>query len=186
MTFQFVPDSASPLLIQWELPTAQPEEADLALLSALGRDTIDALQRAGYTTQSIPTGQRGSIIVDVVTTLTTVVTNAWTSGSLERALNDASAVVTLCGGIVPVARLLLHTFQKRVSTSTAREPVKITVEIDGVPITVEAADLEQAEAALKLAQRFQSQHPTTAKNVNTHSKVQLKASLPSVPRRKRR
>ena len=65
-----------------------------------------------------------------------------------------------------------------------RNPLKIEVEIDGVPIHVEAADLTQAEAALKLAQRFHSAHPEakpTAQSTNT-----VRSQVPARKRPRRR
>lgn len=189
MSLQPTSNSPLQLLIQLEILPEQADEADLAMVSAVGRDTIDELQNAGYSVQSVPTGQRGAeVLVDVVTTLTNIATNVWSNKeTIERVITDIGSLVTVCGGIVPLMETLQRVFKKRTAnTSNAQESLKITVEIDGAPITVEAADLEQAEAALTLAQRFHASHPTIAANVTTNSKVKLQASVPKTQRRKRR
>ncbi len=189
MSFQPGIDNPPQFLLQLEILTEHADEADLALMSAAGREIIDDLQIAGYTVQPVSTGQRGGdVLVNVVTTLTTIATNAWANKeSIERVVTDASGLVTVCGGIASVGKMLLQVFKKRATTTgNTQEPVKISVEIDGAPMTVEAADLEQGEAALKLALQFYASHPTIATHVTTHSKAKLRASLPKAPRRKRR
>lgn len=189
MSFQSGTDNPLQLLIQLEISPEYADEATLAIVSAVSRDAIDELQNTGYRVQSTPTGQRGGdVLVTIITTLTTIAANAWANKeTFERVLTDAGGLVTVCGGINPIAKTLLRAFHKRTAnTNNAQEPIKITVEIDGAPITVEAADLEQADAALTLAQRFYFSHPTIAKKVTTHSKVKLKASVPKMQQRKRR
>jgi hypothetical protein len=60
------------------------------------------------------------------------------------------------------------------------------LEVDGASISIEAPDLENAEAAMKLAQRFQMQHPAVASQVTSQSSAKLKARVPKRPPRKRR
>lgn len=189
MSFQSTASNPLQLLIQLEILAEHADESDLAMVSAVGRDTIGELQNAGYSVQAVPTGQRGAdILVDVITTLTNIGSNVWANKeTFERLLTDAGGLVTVCGGIVPVAKTLLRVFKKRAANSSiAQEPLKITVEIDGAPVTVEATDLEHAEAALTLAKRFHSSHPAVAIQVTPHSKVKLKASVPKTQQRKRR
>jgi|GEM_PF-2073396 len=189
MSFQPATDNPLQLLIQLEIFPEHADEAALAMASAVGRDTVDELQNTGYSVQPVSTGQRGAeVLVDVVTVLTSIATNAWANKEVfERILTDAGGLVTVCGGIAPIAKTLLRVLHKRTATThNAQEAIKITLEIDGAPITVEAADLEKAEAALTLAQQFHSTHPTIAKHVTTRSKVKLKASVPKTQQRKRR
>ncbi len=185
MSFQSTNDNPLQLLIQLEIFPEYADEAALAIVSAVGRDTISELQNTGYKVQSVPTGQRGG---DILVTLVTIATNAWANKEIfERVITDTGGLVMVCGGIIPIVEKLQHVFKKRIATtSNAQEPLKITVEIDGAPITVEAADLEQAEAALKLAQRFHSSHPAVATQVTAQSKVKVKARVPKSQQRKRR
>jgi hypothetical protein len=60
-----------------------------------------------------------------------------------------------------------------------RHPVKISVVIDGAEVSVEAADLQEAEAALKLAKRFHSAHP--AVKVKPQSQVKAKVKVSKKP-----
>jgi hypothetical protein len=189
MSFQPATDKPPQLLVQLEIFPEHADEATLAMVSAVRRDTVDELQNTGYSVQAVPGGQRGAdVLVNVITTLTNITTNVWANKEIfERVLTDVGGLVTVCGGIAPIAKTLLRVLQKRTATThNVQEAIKITVEIDGAPVTVEAADLEQAEAALTLAQRFHSTHPTIAKSVTTRSKVKLKASVPRTQQRKRR
>jgi hypothetical protein len=65
-------------------------------------------------------------------------------------------------------------------------PIKITVEISGVPISIETPDLEAAEGAMKLVQRFQTQHPTVASQVTSQSNIKVQGSVPKKPLQKKR
>lgn len=189
MSSQSSPNIPSQILIQLEILTEHADEADLALVSAVRRDTIDGLKTAGYITQPVSSAQRsGDILVEVVTTLSTIASNTWANKAIiERVITDAGGLVTVCAGIIPIAKTLSQAFKQRAAdTGKIQEPVKITIEIDGAPITIEAAGLEQAEAALKLAQRFHSAHTMVAKSVTPLSKVKIKANMPKAPRRKRR
>ncbi len=52
---------------------------------------------------------------------------------------------------------------RRITKNKANEQVntiKITLEIDGEPISIEAADIESVEEVLKLAQRLQATNPS--------------------------
>jgi hypothetical protein len=69
--------------------------------------------------------------------------------------------------------------------SVAR-PIKIMVEIDGASLVIEASDVMQANAALKLALKYRSEHPTTATQVTTKSKIKVQGQMPARKRRKRR
>ena len=187
MSFMSSTDGSPRLTINLEILAEDASDLDLALTSAVGRDTIDELQHDGYIVQPVSTGQRGGeILVEVITTLTTIAAHAWAhKETFERVINDTGALVTVCGGIVPIAKTLLQAFGKR-TASSSNAPIKMTLEIDGAPISVEAADLEQAEAALTLAQKFYASHPASAQKVTAASKVKLKGCVPKVPQRKRR
>jgi len=67
--------------------------------------------------------------------------------------------------------LLLHVFKIQ-----EKHPIKISVVIDGAPVSVEAADLQDAEAAVKLAQRFHSAHPAVKVTGKSQVKAKVKVS----------
>lgn len=189
MHFSSTNENTTPLHIQLEILTVNSDETELALASAVRRDCIDELRNTGYSVHSLSTGQRSSdIAIQIITTLTDIATNAWAHKEVfERVLTDAVGLVTVCTSVAPVAKTVVGIFKKRTAkTSELQEPLKITIEIDGKPVTVEAANLEQAEAGLKLAQQFHSTHPTVAQQVTAQSNVKIKAHLPQAQRRKRR
>ena len=67
--------------------------------------------------------------------------------------------------------LLLHVFKIQ-----EKHPIKISVVIDGAPVSVEAADLQDAEAAVKVAQRFHSAHPAVKVTGKSQVKAKVKVS----------
>lgn len=61
MSFQSDADNPLQLFIQLEIFPEYADEATLAIVSAVSRDTLDELQNTGYHVQSAPTGQRGAM-----------------------------------------------------------------------------------------------------------------------------
>lgn len=167
--------------IMLEVVSEDLQDSDLALVNEVGRDTIDALGRSGFNFKPIYTGQRGGFLVDVLIPL---LTDAWMHKDIILA--DGSALVTL---ITPAFMLIQHLRQaheKRIGKEAFQQaPIRITVEIDGVPILIETPDLETAEGALKVAERFQTQYPTTASHVTLQSNVKVKGRVPKRPLRKK-
>jgi hypothetical protein len=178
--------------ILFELISEGSNEVDLALVNAVGRDVTNALQNDGALVQSVETGagaRGGEFLVQVITTVTTIAADAWAyKDAFEHVLNDAGSLVTICTGVTPLLQRLFQSHKQRAGQyiGTTLQPLKITLEIDGAPVTIEANDVEQAEAALKVAQRFYRSHPDVAKKVTPQSNVKVKGSLPGQPQRKRR
>ncbi len=85
-----------------------------------------------------------------------------------------AALATLLASITPIISRILKDRQ-------TKGLVKITVEIDGKPISIEAPD---KESETKLLERFQELHPTTSKQVTPESKVTISAKVPKRPRRR--
>jgi hypothetical protein len=176
-------DNSNRFTITLEIVPDDPLDADPALVDAVGRDATDALRNDGYTIEPVYTGQRGGdFLVNVVMP---VLASAWTQKDLILA--DGSALITLFTPVVSLAKHLHEAHERRVGKDAAQQsPIKITVEIDGASISIEAPDLENAQGAIKLAQRFQMQHPTIASQVTNQSKAKLKAGVSKRPLRKRR
>lgn len=132
------------------------------------------------------TGTRGGPSVELITALTQAAAYAWDHRTIaEEIINDMGSLVTIFGGVVPPIKYLFLSHRQRASReSLPPPPIKITVEIDGASISVEASTVEQAEAALKLAQKYHSSHPD--KKVTTKSKVTVKASISKRKSRPRR
>jgi hypothetical protein len=64
--------------------------------------------------------------------------------------------------------------------------VKISIEIDGARLAVEATDLTRAATALTLAQQFHTAHPKEAAKVNPKSQVKVQGRVPRKPHRRRK
>ena len=168
--------------ITLEIVSDNSHDSDPALVDAVGRDAIDALSRDGFTIKPVYTGERGGFIVDVLIPL---LTTTWTNKDII--LGDGSALVTL---ITPIFTLIQHlraAYEKRIGKDAFQQtPIKISVEISGVPISIEAPDLETAEGAMMLARRFQTHHPTVASRVTLQSSIKVKGTVPKRPSRRRR
>ncbi len=94
---------------------------------------------------------------------------AWTNRDII--LSDGSALVTLLTPVVLIAKYLHEAHERRVAKGANQQSlIKITAEIDGAPISIEAPDLETAKAALELAGHFQTQHPMVANETISKSR----------------
>ncbi len=153
---------------------ADEEEVDPALITAIGRETATTLQHDGSTLRPVYTGQRGGpFIVEVVQAVEQAAVQVWSNrAAIEEGLNDLSALVTIFSAALPIIKRL--------------HPVKISIEIDGTRLAVEAADLAQAAAALTLAQQFHTAHPKEAAKINPKSQVKVQGRVPRKPRRRRK
>jgi hypothetical protein len=182
MSPQSVSDNLDRFTIKLDVVPEDPHDADPALIDGVGRDTADALRNDGYVIEPVYTGQRGGFFIDVVMPLLTTI---W--AQKDVILSDGSALVTMLTPVVLIAKHLREAHRQRMGKDAAQQsPIKITAEIDGVPILIETSDLETAEAALKLAHKFQSQHPAVAANVKSQSKVKVTGSVSKRQPRKRR
>ena len=183
MDTQAESDHASRFRITLEVVPDDPHDADPALVDAVGREAADALRTDGYTIEPVYTGTRGGgLLVDVVMP---VLATAW--AQKEVILADGSALVTIFTPVVLIAKKLHEAHEQRKGKDAAQQsPIKIAVEIDGATISIEAPDLEAAEGAIRLAQRFQVQHPAVVSQVTSQSNARLKASVSKRPLRKRR
>jgi len=183
MSSQAESDNSNRFRITLEVIPDDPHDADPALVDAVGRDTADALRNDGYTIEPVYTGTRGGDFL--VGILIPMLVTAWTQK--DTILADGSALITIFTPVVSFAKRLHEAHERRVGKDAAQQsPIKITVEIDGASISIEAPDLENAEGAIKLAQRFQTQHPAVASKVTNRSSAKLKASVSKRPPRKRR
>jgi hypothetical protein len=182
MDTQAESENASRFRISLEVVPDDPRDADPALVDAVGRDVFDALRHDGYTIKPVYTGARGGFLIDIVLPMLTA---AWTQKDVILA--DGSALITIFTPVVLIAKKLHEAHEQRKGKDAAQQsPIKITVEIDGGTTSIEAPDLESAEAAMELAQRFQMQHPAIASKVTSQSSAKLKASVSKPPPRRRR
>jgi hypothetical protein len=168
--------------ITLEIASEDPKDSNPALVDAVGRDTTEALIKDGFTVEPVYTGQRGGFLVDVLIPFL-----AATWANKDIILADGSALITLITPVFTLTQYLREAHEKRIGKVAFQQaPIKITVEISGALISIETPDLETAEGAMKLAQRFQTQYPTVASHVTSQSNVKVKGSVPKRPPRKRR
>lgn len=182
MKSQLEQGSSQRYAIALEVVSGDPQDSSPALVDAVGRDTTDALSREGFIIEPIYTGQRGGFLVDVLIPFLNV---AWTNK--DSILADSSALVTLITPVFTLVQHLREAHERRIGKEAFQQaPIKITVEINGASISIEAPDLEAAEGAMKLVQRFQTQHPVIASQVTFQSNIKVQGSVPKKPPRKKR
>jgi hypothetical protein len=182
MNFQSDSESSGNLTLTLEVDSQDLQNADPALVHAIGRDIVDVLRNDGYTIKPVYTGQRGGFLVDIVIPF---FTTTW--AQKEVILADVGALVTIFTPVVLVAKHLQEAHKQNIGKDAAQQsPIRIIAEIDGAPIAIEAPDLETAEAAMKLAQRFQTEHPAVASKVTGQSKTKLKGDVIKKPQYRRR
>ncbi len=177
------PDMSQEIVITFELVTDEHEsEGDAALVLAVGRDTVIAFQQEGYIVRPVYTGQKGDFLIEVVTKAMQFI---WSYH--EEIIADLSGLVTIFGTIIPAIQKMLQAHEQRVGKEeSATNPIKIKIEIDGAPIMIEAPDIVQAEASLKLAHQYHSVHPNAALQATTKSNVKVQGQVPARKRRQRR
>ena len=165
------------------------DETSSALVNETGRAVVAMLESEGYELRPVYTGTRGGpFMVEVVNAITQVAKFVWTNRTpTEEALNDTSALVTIMGAAIALIIRVFRAHEAQVGKDEAAiRPIKISVVIDGVSIEVEAQDVDQANAALVVAQQIVSNHPDTAKQVSSRSKAKIQGRIPPKPRRRRK
>ena len=168
---------------------ADEEEGDPALINAVGRDTVAALQREGFTLRPVYTGQRGGpFVVEVLQAIEQAAEQVWANrAAIEEGLASLASIVTIFSPIPALITWLRLAHEHQVGQDESRtHPVKITIEVEGAQLAVEAADEVQADAALALAHQFLTAHPTEATRVTPKSRVKMQGRIPRKPHRRRK
>jgi hypothetical protein len=170
------------------------EGDDPAFTNSIGLDLITTLQDEGYSIEPIYTGQRGGdILVEIGMTLAQALMFVKDNhAAISEGIGDLSGLVGIFTSVVPLCKKILHATAKHTQTglaptgATVPIPIKITVEIDGHPISVEAADLEQAKVVIILAHQFATVYPAAARQASpATSKVKAHGQITRPPRQKR-
>jgi hypothetical protein len=161
------------LAITLEIVSENPFDTDPAMVDELGRETADALRKDGYEIKPNYTGQRGGFNISV---LIPFLSTIWAQRDIILA--DGSALVTIFTPVVLIIKYVQEVNDRhKGKEETPHSTIKIAVEIDGASISIEAPDLETAEASFKLAQRFQAQHPSIAPQVTSYSNAKVKCTV---------
>ncbi len=144
-----------------EVEQEDEQESNPVVIGEVGRNIVSGLRQEGYAVEPVYSGQKGGLelLFTVWAVLQSGAAEAWT---------HVDVIASLCAIFETTKPLLLRVFKAQ-----EKHPIKIFLMIDGAPVSVEATDLEDAEAALKLAQRFHSAHPA----VKVTGKSQVKAKV---------
>jgi len=169
-----------------ELESEDPHNSDPALVEAVGRDLVEALRREHHIAQSVYMGQKGgNIVVDIWLTLAPFLSSIW--GQQQVILEEGSALVTILGAGIGLKRFLQQAHEKRMGKNvTPPTPIRLTLEVGGLPVPVEVPDLQSAEALIAFAHRLQTNHPSAGTQVTLQSKVKAQARLAKRPKSTRR
>lgn len=168
-----------PILI--EVIAEDEHDRDYVAIGEASRAIINAVKQDGYAIEPQYTGQRGGL--DLLFEVLPYLQTAWADIYAQK---DAIGVIANLSAIfAAVSPIALTVFKAREKQDVVPPtPVKLTVMIDGAPITVEAANLKDAESALELAKRFHSAHPTV--KPTPQSQVKIQTRVPKKPKRGRR
>lgn len=173
---------SSGVTITLELAPTESAGANLEVVNAIGRETVDSLREEGCTFEPIYTGQRGGFLVNVLIPSLTAI---W--AQKDVILADGSALTTIMTPVVLIVMHLRGAQEKRMGKDAVHQsPIRVTFEIDGSPISIEVPDLETAEDAIKIAERFRTQYPAVAKRVTHQSHIKVTASVPKGPPKTRK
>ncbi len=178
-------EPARPVIL--EIVAEDERDVDPVAIGEVGRGILDEVKQDGFTVEPVYTGQRGGLEL-----LFEIVNAAQSTGQMIYAQRDAIGVVNnlfgIFGGVSSVVMLVFNARKKHEAKQAVvaqeQHPVKISIVIDGAPITVEAANFKDAETMLELAKKFHSVHPSV--NATPQSQVKIQASVPKKARRGRR
>lgn len=185
---QPIQETARPFTLLLEFLPDQPEESDPALIHAIGRDTVDALQHDGIAVQPVYTGQQGGdFLVEIVPTVAQFATTVWNNKAvIEEVLYDTSAVITLSGFILTIINHAKQSYERRVGHEESLErPIKFTVALDTRSVTIETPDITQAQdIAKQLVQLPQMTHSSS--QAPSSSKLKLQPKIPKKRTRRKK
>ena len=180
--------SKIPFPITIELEPENADEWKQLNVNRLGQNFIRALPTSDYTVLYDGDGDdqvRGvdSFAVHMLMELTNVATYIWEQrAAIEQGMEYTSTTISVCTGIVSLLKRLKDVQKKQ--PEGEHQAITFVVEVDGKKVTVQAADVEDAEAAIKLAQRLLTTTPA-GKQITSKSKVKVNGRV-SNPSRKRR
>jgi hypothetical protein len=178
--------------IRVEIICEEPEQVDsidVALVGEVRTAVFRQLEEDGFSLALEETRQKGGDVLFLVgVELARLAQTAWDHHhEIVEAIGDLGTLYLLLEKAIHIARCINQALQKKTrATEQAEKTCRITLQVDGVDITLQTADLEGSDAALRLAQRFARLAPETAKQVNGRSRVHLQGKLPKQQRRKRK
>ena len=179
-----------------EIVAEDERDADPVAIGEVGRGILDEVKQDGFTVEPVYTGQRGGVelLFEIFNYVQTTAQMVGTDIYAQRdVIGVVASLLTIFDITRPLAMQVFHAREKHeakqaviAATPPTQEqhPVKISIVIDGAPITVEATNFKDAEAMLELAKEFYAKHPNV--NATPQSQVKIQASVPKKARRGRR
>ena len=186
-------EQSRPIIL--EIVAEDAQNADPVAIGEVGREILDEVKQDGVRVEPVYTGQRGGLelLFELFNAAQTTGQVLWADIYAQRdTIGIISSLVTIFGAVSPVVKKVFQAREKHeakqamiAATPPAQEhPVKISIVIDGAPVTVEATNFQDAEALLKLAKKFHAAHPHV--NVTPQSQVKIQAMVPKKTRQGRR
>lgn len=176
--------------VRVEILSEEPElieSIDVALVGEVRTAVFRQLEQDGFALWLEETHQKGGDVVFLVgMEITRLTQMAWNHHhEIAEAIGDLGTLYLLLEKVIHIARRINQAFHKHARPADEMN-CTITVQVDGVSLTLENAHLEQPDAALQLAQRFAQLAPDVAKKVNTRSRVHVQGKVPKHQQRKRK
>lgn len=178
----------------WKIPfpitiELEPENVDewRALnVTRLGQNFIRMLSHSDYTVLYDGDEQvRGvdTFVIHVLMELTHAATYLWDQrAAIEQGMQYTATTISVCTGIVELLQHLKEAHKKQPGAES--QGITFVIEVDGKKVTVQAPEVEEAEAALKLAQRLFA-NASANKQVTSKSKVKVSGRVSSSSRKTR-
>ncbi len=182
-------EPARPIIL--EIVAEDEHDADPVTIGEVGRGILDEVKQDGFTVEPVYTGQRGGVelLFEIFNYVQTTAQMVGTDIYAQRdVIGVVASLLTIFDITRPLAMQVFHAREKheakQMVVAQEQHPVKISIVIDGAPITVEAANFKDAEAMLELAKEFYAKHPNV--NATPQSQVKIQAAVTKKARRGRR
>lgn len=180
--------------IMLEIVAEDSHDADPVAIGEVGRGILDEIKQDGVRVEPVYTGQRGGLelLFEVFNYAQTMAHTVGTDIYAQRdVIGEIANLVTVFVGVSPLAMKIFkarekHEAKQAKATPPVQEqhPVKMSLVIDGAPITIEAENFKDAEAMLELARTFHTAHPTV--KATPRSEVKIQTVVPKKVQRRRR
>jgi peptidoglycan biosynthesis protein MviN/MurJ (putative lipid II flippase) len=110
-----------------------------------------------------------SLILGIITAIVAIFANL-VAYSIIKLQPGSTSIVYIILIVLTVATIVAGVLQilprlsalRKAKSSHPEYPIKITLELDGIPITIETPDLQRVEEIMKLAQRINANHSSIA------------------------
>lgn len=184
------------LQITVEVSTEEPEiaeEIDVALAGEVRTELRTQLEQDGFSVslEKTEVQQKGGpvlflVLIGIGTHIVQFADMVWQQRhGIDEIIQDLGILYVICEKAVHIARRITQIHKKKTPARTADDQAcKITIEVDGVPVTLNPKDLAEQNAALLLAQKIAQLAPEKARQVNVQSQVRVQGKLPKRNRRK--